>query len=222
MLPKPSTCSGCPLAESGTGFCPDLIVKDADFTIYGEAPGTNEVEQHLPFIGKAGFVLKNWLMHSVPLLKIAQEKNRISYKNILHCLPPMKSGRPYPTGKDKEAAETQCAQYRSSEDAKVVILCGEHSQRAFFGPELEGEDAVDRSQGRDAKGVMGRIGRTYELDGRTYVFAPHPAFILRQPSLVTHGQRALEIATKQTKVLEPSYTQWEAAMGVLNESLQSS
>ena len=212
MLTKPNTCSGCVLAESGQGFCPDLITPNAEYTIYGEAPGTKEVEQGIPFVGQSGWILKNWLMHSVPLLKIAQEKNRISYKNILKCLPPLKAGRPYPSGKTREAAEAQCSQYRQSEDAPIVILCGDIAQRAFFGPELAGEDALDRSLGHEAKGVLGRIGRVYERDNKRYTFAPHPAFILRQPALVTHGQRALEISTGQSKVLEPSYLPWEVAM----------
>ena len=213
MIPKPSGCVGCPLATTGKGFCPDQLVTNPEYTIYGEAPGTTELNVGKPFQGKAGFVLKQWLMHSVPLLKIAEEKGKISYKNILHCLPPMKAGRPYPTGKDREEAEACCAQYRSPEtDAKVVILCGEVPQRLFFKQELDTEDQSDRRIGHDLKGVMGRIGREYNKDGRRYVFAPHPAFILRQPALVTHGQRALEIAAGQTKVLEPSYLPWEMSM----------
>lgn len=211
---KPEGCTGCPLQNTGVGWCPDLLsIGPPEFTIYGEAPGKTEIEDGQPFVGKAGFVLKNWLMHAVPALKIAAERKRVSYKNILHCLPPENHGRPYPSGEDRRGAESQCGQFRSPDtDAPTVILCGEIPQRWFFGPELDAEDASDRSIGREAKGVMGRIGRVYERDGRRYVFAPHPAFVLRQPSLVTHGQRALEIAVNQTPELEPYYMPWEMAM----------
>lgn len=211
-MPLPS-CEGCPLAQTGKGFCPDQLVSKPEYTIYGEAPGTTEIQKGRPFEGKAGFVLKNWLMHAVPTLKIAAERGRVSFRNILHCLPPVKAGRPYPTGKDRDAAEAHCAQFRSPElDAPVVILCGEVPQRYFFGEELDAEDAVSKSLGHDLKGVTGRIGRVYQKNDRTYVFAPHPAYILRQPSLMTHGQRALEIAVGSSQELEPTYMGWEIAM----------
>lgn len=214
---KPQGCEGCPLAHTGEGFCQDSLVKDPLFTIYGEAPGTNEIELNKPFVGKAGFVLTNWLLRVVPTLQIALEKRRISFRNILHCLPPMKQGRPYPTGKDRTDAEAHCAQYRSPEiDAPTVILCGEIPQRYFFGNELEAEDLVDKRLGHGAKGVMGRIGREYERDGRRYIFAPHPAFVLRQPALVQHGQEAMRISANEAKVYEATYVPWTNAL----ESLQ--
>ena len=201
------------MATAGQGFCPDHLVDHAEYTIYGEAPGSTEVALGKPFQGKAGFVLKQWLMHNVTQLKIAEEKGLISYRNVLHCLPPMKTGRPYPTGKDQKEAEAYCAQYRSPEtDAPVVLLCGEHAQRLFFKAELEAEDASDKRIGHETKGVMGRIGRVYEREGRRYIFCPHPAYILRQPALITHGQRAFEIAVGSDQVLEPSYLPWGMAL----------
>src|SRR5678816_1980955 len=109
-LVKPSGCAGCPLASSGEGYCPDLLVSNPEYTIYGEAPGSTEINLGRPFEGKAGFVLKNWLIRAVPGLQIALERKRVSFRNILHCLPPTKSGRPYPTGPLKVEAEAHCAQ----------------------------------------------------------------------------------------------------------------
>ena len=212
MIKKPDGCAGCPLETCGRGFVPDLIVKDEEYCIFGEAPGSTEIEGGRPFEGKAGFVLKNWLVKAVPQLQIALEKQRVSFRNILHCLPPDNKGRPYPSGETRRGAEEQCKQYHSDIKASTVILCGEIAQRFFFGEELEAEDASDRRLGHDLKGTMGRIGRVYEKDGKRWVFAPHPAFILRQPSLVTHGQAALRIAAGVDKVLEPVYMEWNQAM----------
>jgi len=74
---------------------------------------------------------------------------------------------------------------------------------------------VSRSLGRELKGVTGRIGRVIERDGRRYVFAPHPAYILRQPALVGQGQEALRIAINADKVLEPQILHWDDAIGEL-------
>lgn len=210
---KPASCEGCVLFEKSRGFCPDQIVEHEDYCIFGEAPGKTEIELSKPFQGKAGFVLHQWLIRAVPQLQLAYEKKRISFRNILHCLPPESKGRPYPSGKEKEQAETTCRQYHAGIKAPVVILCGEVPQRFFFGPELDEEDKSDRRIGRDVKGVMGRIGREIERDGKRWVFALHPAFILRQPALVQHGQRALGIAANTEKVVEPEYFQnWDEAM----------
>ena len=212
MISKPVGCEGCVLQHCGRGFVPDLLATDEEYCIFGEAPGTTEIENGKPFEGKAGFVLKNWLIRVVPQLQIALEKNKISFRNILHCLPPDNKGRPYPSGETKRSAEEQCKQYHSDIKANTVILLGEVPQRFFFGEELEAEDASDRRLGHDVKGVMGRVGRVYEREGKRFVFGPHPAFVLRQPSLVTHGQAALRIAVGTDKELTPDYVDWEVML----------
>lgn len=209
---KPAGCKDCVLEHKGKGFCPDAQVPDAEYVIFGEAPGPTEIQDGKPFQGKAGFVLKNWLMRAVPTLQMADEKAKISYMNVLKCLPPEVQGRPYPKGDEKLKAEAQCSQYLDLGPAKVVVLCGESPQRYFFNDELSKEDVEDKSVGHDVKGVMGRIGREYEKDGRRWVFAPHPAYILRQPSLVQHGQNSLKIAANTEKLLVPEYVHWETAL----------
>ena len=213
MLNKPEECKGCPLEHKGKGFVPDDIKPNAKFIVFGEAPGSTEVTQGKPFQGKAGFVLKQWIMKAIPQLQIAEEKHKISYCNVLKCLPPEVQGRPYPKGEEKELAEAHCKQYMQlDEKVETIILCGESPQRFFFDEELSNEDAEDRSLGHDLKGVMGRIGRVYNRDNKRWVFAPHPAYILRQPALVQHGQESFRIGAGVDKPLEPEYVQWEEAV----------
>lgn len=167
-------------------------------------------------VGDAGFVLKSWLLPAAMELKLAYEKKQVGFANVLRCLPKEVQGRPYPRGKDKEEAERICRQYDSWPDTvHTVVLFGEHAQRLMFGPELEAEDKSDKQLKHDLKGVTGRIGRVYEKDGKRYILAPHPAYILRQPALVTHGQRALEIAAGTSKVIEPDYIPWDAAVEII-------
>lgn len=212
MASKPPTCEGCPLHIKGKGFCPDQMQPNADYIMFGEAPGSTEIAAGKPFQGKAGFVLKEWLMKAVPQLKLADERKKVSYMNVLKCLPPEVQGRPYPKGQEKLDAERHCSQYMNLGTAKTVILCGESPQRFFFGEELNAEDASDKSINHDVKGVMGRIGREYEKDGRRWVFAPHPAYILRQPALVQHGQEALRVASNCETIVHPQQVKWSDAM----------
>ena len=213
MLTKPSSCSGCVLEHTGKGFVPDEVVAHPNYAIIAEAPGSTEVAQGKPLVGKAGFVLKSWIMKAVPQIQVAYEQQKVSLCNVLKCQPPMdKQGRPYPKGQERLDAEAHCRQYLNIGNPKVVILCGETPQRYFFGPELEAEDAVDRVLGHDLKGVTGRIGRVYERAGIKYVFSLHPAFVLRQPSLVAHAQEAFKIAAGIDKTLDVHYVGWEQAM----------
>jgi hypothetical protein len=166
-------------------------------------------------VGRAGWVLKEWLIKAVPQLRLAWEKGEIGLANTLRCLPKEIQGRAYPRGSEKIQAEANCRQYDSKsafESAHTVVLFGESPQRCWFGTELALEDLTDRKLGHDVKGVMGRIGRTYERDGKTWVFAPHPAFILMQPSLVAHGQEALKIAAGVDNVLTVDYMDWGQVM----------
>lgn len=215
---KPDTCQGCPLAEKGKGFCPDKMTEQPVFLFQGEAPGKNEAEQGEPFVGKAGFVLKEWLIKAVPKLAVALGKKQVSFGNTLRCLPPEVQGRPYPKGAEKEQAEQHCRQYDNWDKVETFVLFGEHAQRLHFKEELEAEDASDRRMGHDVKGIMGRIGRIYEKNGKRYVFAPHPAYILRQPMLVQHGQESLKIAAGIEKIIQPEYIKWGDALSLLDQT----
>lgn len=219
MIHKPAGCNGCPLQHKGVGFCPDKSAKRPRYLFLGEAPGKNEVAKGEPFVGKAGFVLDNWLTRAVPHMQLAKERGEIMYANTLRCLPPEVQGRPYPKGEERLLAEKQCRQYDAFPDSiHTVVLFGDSPQRCFFREELEHEDASDRRLQHDVKGVMGRIGRVYEKDGKRWVFAPHPAFILRNPALVEHGQNALKIAANVDTIVEPNYISWDAMLCELSSS----
>lgn len=154
--------------------------------------------------------------HSEMCLVVEDARNFFTRCGLVsNCLPPMTQGRPYPRGIEKAQAEACCSQYQQLGDAPTVILAGETPQRYFFGAELDAEDASDRKLGRDVKGVTGRIGRVIERDGRRWVFCVHPAYVLRQPSLVQHGQQALAIATGSDTIVEVDYVGWEQALEVL-------
>ena len=213
LTSKPSSCSACPLYTKGKGFVPDEVVAHPDYVIIAEAPGSTEVAQGKPLVGKAGFVLRSWILAAVPQIQVAYEQKKVSLCNVLKCQPPMdKQGRPYPKGQERIDAEAHCRQYLNIGNPKVVILCGEIPQRYFFGPELEAEDAVDRALGHELKGVTGRIGRVYERDGKRFVFCLHPAYVLRQPAMVSHAQAAFRIAAGTDKTLDVKYVSWESAM----------
>ena len=209
MSAKPDTCASCPLYHKGQGFVPDSgVAKEAVF--WGEAPGRKEVEQSTPFVGPAGFVLKHWLLPAAAQL----QQDACRFQNVLRCLPPEKHGRAYPSGEEQRLAEACCRQYDQPSSC-TQVLCGEFPQRLHFGEDLRQEDILDKARGRDAKGVLGRIGRVYERDGKKWVFAPHPSWVLRNPYAVEAGQEAIRIAFNPTRYVETEYVPWDQAKGIL-------
>lgn len=213
MTAKPSGCAGCPLEHKGKGFVPDTIAKRSKYLFISEAPGSLEVAKSKCLEGKPGFVLKQWGLKAVPTLQLAMERNEITFAHTLRCMPPELQGRAYPKGEDREGAERQCRQYDPPvSEYGTVVLLGDAPQRLWFREELDAEDASDRAIRHDVKGVMGRIGRVYEKDGTRYVFAPHPAYVLRQPALVQHLQESLRIASNCETMLVPHYMNWQDAI----------
>src|SRR5579864_6275257 len=156
MSGQPNTCEGCSCLATGHGFVPDDVHPGAKFEIRGERPWKSELAAGKPFQGDAGFVLKQWGLAAVPGLRVALERGQVDLTNTLRCLPAsLDPKHTYPRKRaDRDAAESHCRQYASSA-SPVVILAGEHAQRAEFGAELDAEDAVDKSLGHDLKGVLG-------------------------------------------------------------------
>lgn len=213
---KPVDCDGCPIKDISSGYCPDKIAKKAKYVFIGETPDKAEITSGEPFTGKSGFVLKNWLIRAVSEMQLAAERNEITYANTLRCLPPEYKGKAYPKGKDKVLAEAYCRKYDQFPDSvHTVVLFGDAPQRVWFPDELDAEDAAAHRLGRDAPGVMGRVGREYFKHNKRWVLAPHPSAILKQPALAQHGQMSIKIAANTDKNTEPDYLKWEHALNEL-------
>ena len=239
MLPKPPACSSCALVNIGKGYCPDKEVASPLYVFIGEAPGKNELVKGEPFVGDAGYVLHNWGIVAVPEIRLAWEAGRIWLGNTIRCLYPKAkvTDRPYPTGTEQDSAEECCGQYdgwavpsRPSDKScpeppntqqqaiKAVVLFGEVPQRLWFGAELEDEDDTDRRAGRRPKGVLRRVGRVRVRYGWRFVFAPHPAWVMREPSLYEHLEKALTIASGREASQPIQHVPWEAALQLAAEA----
>ena len=78
-----SGCTRCPqLAQSRTTVVFGSGNADADLMFVGEAPGRNEDEQGIPFVGQAGRLLSELLG------QIGLERSDVFVVNVLKCRPP--------------------------------------------------------------------------------------------------------------------------------------
>ncbi|MBT3406214.1 uracil-DNA glycosylase [Candidatus Woesearchaeota archaeon] len=82
MIEEAKTCTNCELSKTRTNVVIGKGREDAEILLIGEAPGRNEDEQGLPFVGAAGKNLDKFLS----VIGLSSEDVYIA--NILKCRPP--------------------------------------------------------------------------------------------------------------------------------------
>jgi DNA polymerase len=150
-------CRSCKLCSSRKNLVFGSGDPHAELMFVGEAPGADEDEQGLPFVGRAGQLLTK-IIESVGL-----SRSEVFICNILKCRPP--------NNRNPEADEiAACEQFlfRQVEAVKPKILCA----LGTFGAQtlLRTTEPIGRLRGRllDYRGV--KLLATY-----------HPAYLLRNP-----------------------------------------
>ncbi|MEP6710515.1 MAG: uracil-DNA glycosylase [Candidatus Saccharibacteria bacterium] len=121
--------------------CPDLANQainlvmgdgniDADIVFIGEAPGKNEDEQGLPFVGAAGKFLNEMLAAA------GMDRSDVFITNIVKYRPP--SNRD-PLPEEKKAFWPYLLKQLQVIEPKVVITLGRHSMEYFLPDQKIGE-----------------------------------------------------------------------------------
>src|SRR3954451_9011558 len=160
---------------SGCTRCPQLVAArttvvfgsgnaDADLMFVGEAPGRNEDEQGVPFVGQAGKLLSQLLE------EIGLTRDDVFVANSLKCRPPGNRD-PLP----QELTNCQGYLYRQLEliQPKVVCTLGNFATKLLRGDPT----GITRLHGQEEVRVIGpRAVRLYPLY--------HPAAALYTPSML--------------------------------------
>lgn len=116
------------------GVCPELASSaiqlvmgdgnpDADIVFIGEAPGKNEDEQGLPFVGAAGKFLNTMLAEA------GMERGDVYITNIVKYRPPNNRD---PLPEEKAAFLPYLLRQLEIIDPKVIITLGRHSMEYFL------------------------------------------------------------------------------------------
>lgn len=119
---------------TNNNICPDLAETanalvlgdgnpDADIVFIGEAPGKNEDEQGLPFVGAAGKFLNEMLAG------IGLKRNDIYITNIVKYRPPNNRD---PLPEEKKAFWPYLVQQIDIIEPKVIVTLGRHSMEYFL------------------------------------------------------------------------------------------
>ena len=169
---------------SSENICPDLAKTathlvmgdgnpDADVVFIGEAPGKNEDEQGLPFVGAAGKFL------SEMLATIGLQRSDIYITNIVKYRPPNNRD---PLPEEKKAFWPFLVRQLAVIEPKVIVTLGRHSMEYFL---PDARISVIHGQPKRIKVLLpeyvGQSGDgTTERSAVTWVILPlyHPAAAL--------------------------------------------
>jgi len=150
-------CPRCKLSKSRTNIVFGQGNPKADLMFVGEAPGRDEDEQGLAFVGRAGQLLTKIVE------AMGMKREDVWINNVLKCRPP-NNRNPEP---DEVAS---CMPFLEEQirliSPKVIVTLGTFAAQAV----LQTDEPIGRMRGRwrTARGV--RVMPTF-----------HPAFLLRSP-----------------------------------------
>jgi DNA polymerase len=118
-----SACTACKLSELRTNCVFGAGSKNADLLFIGEAPGDNEDKTGVPFVGRAGKLLNEYLC------EVGIDREQVYIANILKCRPP-KNRDPLPSEEDA------CIDFLSRQIAlikpKLIVCLGRVSAKRLI------------------------------------------------------------------------------------------
>lgn len=156
-----SACTKCELCKTRTQTVFGSGNPNADIMFIGEAPGADEDEQGLPFVGRAGQLLTKMIEEPRSL---NLPRSEVYIANILKCRPPG-NRKPLP------AEVAQCEPYLITqiELIKPRIICA-----------LGATSANTLLKNNTPIGAM--RGQTFDYHGVPLLITYHPAALLRNPN----------------------------------------
>jgi DNA polymerase len=151
-------CTRCPLYATAKNPVPGTGNPNADFMIVGEAPGANEDEQGVPFVGQAGQLLTK-IIGAINLTR-----DDVFIANVLKHRPP---GNRNPLPEEVQACSPYLVRQIELVRPKVILALGTFAAQTL----LETKNTIGK--------LRGQIHRYY---GVPLIVTYHPAALLRNPA----------------------------------------
>ena len=169
--------------------CKNIVVgkgnENADILFVGEAPGRNEDEQGLPFVGRAGKNLDDLLF------KVGLNSEEIYIANILKCRPPENRD---PSPEEIKSHTPWLIEQIKSIKPKVICSLGNYATKFFFS---EGNVELMGNQPGITQ-VHGKV-KFVNLEGMRIKLIPlfHPAAIIYKRDILPLWEKDMEIVKKE-------------------------
>ncbi|MDJ0617000.1 MAG: uracil-DNA glycosylase [Calothrix sp. MO_192.B10] len=155
-------CQQCHRCELGNTRQNAVIFRGnpaASIMVVGEAPGQNEDETGLPFVGRAGQLLDKILAS----VQLDREKD-VYICNVNNCRPP---GNRTPTSEEIAACKPYLLEQIRLVDPKIILLAGATAVKGVIG---------------DKRGITKIRGTWIQWEGCLCMPIFHPSYLLRNPS----------------------------------------
>jgi DNA polymerase len=158
----------------------------ADILLLGEAPGSEEDKQGIPFVGQSGQLLDKILA------TVGLDRTKVYITNILPWRPP---GNRTPTNQEIELFRPYVLKHISLINPKIIICLGGTATKALL---------------QTSQGIMQLRGKWTSIKEISAPIIPtfHPAYLLRSPSQKKEAWidflTAVDGAAKDNSYLPPS------------------
>jgi DNA polymerase len=162
MMELAQHCNNCHRCELGKTRQNAVVGRgnlQAHIMIIGEAPGQNEDETGLPFVGRAGQLLEKILAS----VKLDSEKD-VYIANINKCRPPDNRN---PTAEEIKACKPYLLEQIRLVDPKIILLTGATALKGLLA---------------EKRGITKIRGQWIEWEGRLCMPIFHPSYLLRNSS----------------------------------------
>ena len=130
--------------------------------LIGEAPGANEDEEGLPFVGRAGALLDKMLA------SIDLDRKKVYISNIINYRPP---DNRRPTDEEIKRYLPFITKHIEIINPKILVLLGSTAMNALIG----NKDVISKMRGK-------WIERKFGNCNTSVIITFHPAFLMRQPA----------------------------------------
>ena len=157
-----SAIKNCSLKSSST----NIVFSDGNpkskIMLVGEAPGSNEDQEGLPFVGRAGVLLDKMLA------SINLNRKNVYISNIINYRPPENRR---PTDEEVNRYMPFIKKHIEIINPKILILLGSTAMNALIGNDI----VISKARGK-------WINKQFGNCKTSVIITFHPAFLMRQPA----------------------------------------
>ena len=152
----------CSLKSSATNIVFSDGSPKSKIMLVGEAPGSNEAQEGLPFVGRAGALLDKMLA------SINLNRKNVYISNIINYRPPENRR---PTDKEVNRYMPFIKKHIEIINPKILVLFGSTAMNALIGNNI----VISKARGK-------WIDKEFGSCKTSIIITFHPAFLMRQPA----------------------------------------
>ena len=169
-------CQLCPLGKTRRNLVFGVGNPEAEIVFVGEAPGADEDEQGLPFVGRAGQLLTDIIVKGMKL-----ERKDVYICNILKCRPP---GNRNPLPDEINKCEPFLKKQLQIISPKIICALGTFAAKTLLKTDIP---------------ISALRGRFHSYEGIKLMPTYHPAYLLRNPSAKKPVWEDVQMIMKETQ-----------------------